>query len=384
MEGELDFFYNISSAAYDVHREIWTGKNGDKVNIEIFHHPTHTYNIDRFVNGVKKSLDYFSENYGPYQYKQMRILEFPRYSTFAQSFPNTVPYAESFGWVGDFSDPNDLDYAFTVTAHEVAHQWWGHQITPSATRGANQISESMAEYSSLMVMKKEYGVDAMQKFLKEELDRYLRSRANESKFEKTLLDNDNQAYVWYRKGGLILYALQDLIGETNLNRGFMAYAEAARFRPKAPFTTSLEWYDYMKSVTPDSLKYYLEDSFEKITLYSNKVKEASYKKLADDQYEVTINVESAKNYFDGNGKLLEEGSQANLLEIGVFDNDIENDQGMTIKSPMILERVWVKPGTSTYTFVTDKLPQKAGIDPYNKMIDRIPDDNLISLEERLD
>jgi ABC-2 type transport system permease protein len=275
MEGELDFFYNISSAEYDVHREVWTGKSGEKVNIEIFHHSSHTYNIDRFVKGVKHSMAYFSENYGPYQYRQMRILEFPRYSTFAQSFPNTVPFAESFGWVGDFSDPNDLDYVYTVTAHEVAHQWWGHQITPSATRGANQISESMAEYSSLMVLKKEYGVDAMQKFLKEELDRYLRGRANEGKFEKTLLDNDNQAYVWYRKGGLILYGLQDLIGEANLNSGFKAYTEAAKFRPEAPFTTTTEWYNYMKSVTPDSLKYYLEDSFKKITLYSNKVTEAT-------------------------------------------------------------------------------------------------------------
>ena len=381
MTGELDFFYNISSARYDVHREVWNGKSGEKVNIEIFHHPEHKYNLDRFVNGVKKSMDYFTENYGPYQYEQMRILEFPRYASFAQSFPNTVPYAESFGWVGDFSDPEDLDYAFTVTAHEVAHQWWGHQITPSATRGSNQISESMAEYSSLMVMKKEYGIDAMQEFLKRELDNYLRSRANESKFEKTLMDNDNQAYVWYRKGGLILYALQDLIGEDSLNSGFKAYMEAARFRPEAPFTTTTEWYSYMDSVTPDSLKYYLDDSFNKITLYSNKTSKATYKKLSENKFEVTLTVESSKSYFDGNGKLLEEGTQANLLEIGVFDNDVKNDKGMTVKSPLILKKIWVKPGESTFTFTTDKLPIKAGIDPYNKMIDRIPDDNLIVLEE---
>jgi ABC-type transport system involved in multi-copper enzyme maturation permease subunit len=383
MSGELDFFYNISSAKYAVHREVWTGISGKKVNIEIFHHPTHTYNIDRFVKGVKHSMDYFSENFGDYQYSQMRILEFPRYSTFAQSFPNTVPFAESFGWVGDFSDPKDLDYVYTVTAHEVAHQWWGHQVSPSATRGANQISESMAEYSSLMVMKKEYGADAMQEFLKVELDNYLRSRANESKFEKTLLDNDNQAYVWYRKGGLILYGLQDLIGESNLNEGFKAYVSAAKFR-EAPFTTTIEWYDYMKEVTPDSLQYYLEDSFEKITLYSNKVTAATYKKLEDDKYEVTITVESAKNYFDGNGKLLEEGSKPNALDIGVFDNDIKNTQGMMVKSALILKKEWVQPGTSSFTYITNKVPVKAGIDPYNKMIDRIPDDNLISLEEIFD
>ena len=381
MAGELDFFYNISSAEYEVHRDVWTSKSGEKVNIEIFHHPSHTYNIDRFVKSVKHSMEYFSENFGAYQYRQMRILEFPRYQGFAQSFPNTVPFSESFAWVGDFSDPNDVDYLYFVTSHEMAHQWWGHQISPSATRGANQISESMAEYAALMVMKEEYGADAMQRFLKDELDRYLRGRANESKFEKTLLDNDNQAYVWYQKGGLILYGLQDLIGENTLNNGFKSYADAAKFREKAPFTTTTEWYDYMKAVTPDSLNYYLEDSFEKITLYSNKVTEATYRKLAEDKYEVTIYVESAKNYFDGTGKLLAEGDKPNMLEIAVFDNDIENKQGMTIKSPLVLEKVWVQPGKSTYTYITNKLPIKAGIDPYNKMIDRIPDDNLITVDK---
>lgn len=381
MNDELDFFYNISSAAYAVHKEVWTGKGGEKVNIEIYHHPTHIYNLDRLVKGVKHSMDYYSENYGPYQYTQMRILEFPRYSTFAQSFPNTVPFAESFGWVGDFSDPNDLDYVYTVTAHEVAHQWWGHQVTPSATRGSNQISESMAEYSSLMVMKKEYGVDAMQKFLKEELDTYLQGRANESKFEKTLLDNDNQDYVWYRKGGLILYGLQDLIGEQNLNNAYKAYMEAFRFKPKAPFTTTVDWYDYMKAATPDSLKYYLEDSFEKITLYSNKVTKATYKSIANGKYEVSIEVESIKNYFDGNGKMLATGDKANLLEFAVFETDVKNTQGMTVKKPMVIKKVWVKPGKSTHTFITNKLPVKAGIDPYNKMIDRIPDDNIMNVEK---
>lgn len=381
IKGEMNHFFNISSARYKVSKETWTGKDGHKINIELFHHPTHTYNLDRLFKSVKLSMDYFSENFGPYQYDQMRIIEFPRYSTFAQSFPNTVPFSESFGWVGDFSDPDDLDYLFTVTAHEVAHQWWGHQVSPSATRGANQISESMAEYSSLMVMKKEYGVDAMQKFLKEELDNYLRSRANESKFEKTLLDNDNQAYVWYRKGGLILYSLQDLIGEKNLNEAFKRYVDTTAFRPKAPFTTTKEWYSYIKSATPDSLQYFIEDSFEKITLYSNKINKATYKKNSNSMYDVTIEVESDKNYFDGSGKLLTKSNAPNIIEIGIFEEDTKNQNGMTIKSPLLLEKKWIKSGKSTFKFTVKKLPNKAGIDPYNKLIDRIPADNLKPLVE---
>jgi len=73
---------------------------------------------------MKKSLDYFTVNFSPYQHKQVRILEFPRYARFAQSFPNTIPFSESIGFIARVDKPDDVDYPFYVTAHEVAHQWW--------------------------------------------------------------------------------------------------------------------------------------------------------------------------------------------------------------------------------------------------------------------
>jgi aminopeptidase N len=311
----------------------------------------------------------------------MRILEFPRYANFAQSFANTVPYSEDFGWVGDFSDPEDTDYAFNVTAHEVAHQWWAHQVTPSATRGSNQISESMAEYAALMVLKEEYGEEAIFKFLEYEVNSYLRGRSGESKFEKTLMDNDNQAYVWYRKGGSILYALQDYITADSLNLAFANYIKAAAFRAEAPFTTTLEWFDFIQAKTPDSLRYFLDDSFHKITLYENRMKEATYTDLGNDEYEVTLKFDSQKIYYDGNGKELERGLTPNLLEIGIFAEDGKNETGMTKKMPLFHEKRWIEPGEQSMTIRVKGKPVKAGIDPYNKMIDRVSDDNLMNCEE---
>ena len=43
-----------------------------------------------------------------YQHRQLRILEFPRYASFAQSFPNTVPYFEDIGFVARV-DSTDVD-----------------------------------------------------------------------------------------------------------------------------------------------------------------------------------------------------------------------------------------------------------------------------------
>lgn len=380
MDGQMDLFFNISSARYAVHRDVWKGKQGESVNIEIYHHPDHAYNLDRFVNSVKASMDYFSSNFCPYQYKQMRILEFPRYAGFAQSFPNTVPYTESFGWVADYSDPDDTDYTFYVTAHEVAHQWWGHQVTPSATRGANQISESMAEYSSLMVLHHEYGVDCMQNRLKYSLDRYLRGRSGEDKFEATLLENDSRSYIWYEKGSLILYALQDLIGEERLNAAFRKFIDTAAFRQKPPFATSREWYSYIKEATPDSLQYFIDDSFEKIALYENRITKAVSEPLKDDQYKVTLTVQTRKLYYDGLGKETGKGTGKDLIDIGIFTEDGKNEKGMVKKVPLYLKKHWLGEGEHTFTFTVKGKPVKAGIDPYNKLIDRIPDDNMKTVE----
>ena len=85
---------------------------------------------------VKASLDYYTENFSPYQFREVRILEFPRYSGFAQSFPTTIPYSESIGFITRvMDDDDDLDMPFFVTAHEVAHQWWGHQVVGARSQG---------------------------------------------------------------------------------------------------------------------------------------------------------------------------------------------------------------------------------------------------------
>jgi len=78
---------------------------------------------------------------------------------------------------------------------------------------------------------------------------------------------------------------------------------------------------------------------------------------------------------------LQSRANESKLEKTQMDNDTKNNAGMTVKSPLILEKVWVKPGKSTFKYTTKKVPIKAGIDPYNKMIDRIPNDNVMTVEK---
>lgn len=144
---DFGVFFSIQSAAYAVTRDRWRD-----VDLAVYYHPTHAYNVDRMITAMKGSLDYFTAHFSPFQFKQLRILEFPAYRTFAQSFANTIPYSEAIGFVASYEEPDKIDLVTYVTAHEVGHQWWGHQIISAGMQGMTLLVETLAQYSALMVM----------------------------------------------------------------------------------------------------------------------------------------------------------------------------------------------------------------------------------------
>jgi ABC-2 type transport system permease protein len=244
MDQKMMPFFAYLSADWQVKKGDWHG-----IPIEIYHDRKHGYNVDRMITATQKSLDYYTTQFTPYQYKQVRILEFPNYASFAQSFANTIPFSESIGFIADLRDKENIDYVFYVTAHEMAHQWWGHQIAAANVQGSTMLIESLAQYSALMVMEKEYGPHQMRRFLRYELDRYLSSRGGEAIEELPLYRVENQQYIHYRKGSLIFYRLRDEIGEAALNRALKRYLVDKGFQ-EAPFTTSKELLDYIRAETP--------------------------------------------------------------------------------------------------------------------------------------
>ena len=367
MDSPMLNFYSMLSAAYQVKREKWKG-----VNLEIYYQEGHEYNLDRMMKGIKQSLDYYTANFGTYQHRQVRILEFPRDRSFAQSFPNTISFSESIGFITKVEDkPDAIDLPFYVTAHEMAHQWWGHQVAEANVQGSAFLSESLSQYSALMVMEKEYGKDAMKKFLKQEMDDYLTGRTFEGKGELPLMYCENQQYIHYRKGSVVMYALKDLIGETALNGAIKAYLDSNKF--KGPlYPNSIELVTNIKRATPDSLQYAVTDMFEKITIYENYVKALSYKELPGKKYEVTLTVGSAKYYSDSIGKQ-QDAVVNDYMDIGIFsENKAENQLK---EKPLIMQKIKMDKPEKSFTYIVNEKPYSAGIDPYLKLIDRTPDNN---------
>ncbi len=362
-------FYAFLSARYAVKRDAWKGAGKD-VPIEIYYQPGHEYDLDRMMAGVKDSLDYYTKNFSPYQHHQVRILEFPRYQQFAQSFPNTIPYSESIGFIAkvDDKDPKDIDYPYYVTAHEIAHQWWAHQVIGANVQGATMMSETLAQYSALMVMKKKFGDAKMKRFLKYELDSYLVGRATERKKEMPLYRNENQAYIYYRKGSLAMYALQDAIGEDAVNRALAAYIKKVAYQ-EPPYTTSRELLAEFRAVTPPRYQYLIADLFETITLYENRAVSATYREKGGGRYEVTLTIAAKKLRADEGGTQKEEPMD-DWVDIGVLGAD---------DKALYLEKRRIRSGETTLAIEVGEKPLRAGIDPVVKLVDRRPDDNTVGV-----
>jgi ABC-2 type transport system permease protein len=371
MDAPICNFYSIVSARYAVKRDKW-----NDVNLEIYYHPGHEYNLDKMMEGMKDALAYYSKNFSPYQYRQVRIMEFPRYSSFAQSFANTIPFSEGIGFIAKIDNPEkDIDYVYYVTAHEVAHQWWGHQVMEAGVKGNAMLSESMSQYSALMVLKHKFNEETLERYLKYELDQYLSGRAFESKKEQPLELVEGQAYIHYQKASLIFYALQDYISEDSVNAAFRRFNQTWRFKD-APYPTSADLLKEIRQVTPDSMKYLIKDMFETITLFENKTDSAFYREKAKDEFEVTVYATAEKMRADSTG--LETPLVINdWIDVGIYSkNKAGKDSLIYLKKHKITKK------ENTFKIMVKDKPRKAGIDPLHKLIDRHSNDNTKGLVKR--
>ena len=362
MDAPIRHFVTFVSARYAVKRDQWVGKDGKKVALEIYYHPSHEYNLERMMAGAKASLSYCSENFSPYQFRQLRILEFPAYAQFAQAFPNTVPYSEGIGFILKVGTEKDaLDIPFYVTAHEVAHQWWAHQVLGGNVAGSELLSESLAEYSALQALKHTYGEAALAEFLKRDMDRYLRGRGGEREEENPMVGVQHQEYIHYAKGSIVFHALADRIGEKTLNTALARFVRDKAFQ-EPPYTTSLELMDYLRAATPAADQGLLSDLFEKITLYDLRITDAKKEKVGG-KWRVTVAYQATKKYADGKGNETDAGTVAGLA-LGLWRE----------KTPLAM-RIVTNAGGKAVLETEGSEPTKVELDPKHLLIDRTLDDN---------
>jgi len=240
------------------------------------------------------------------------------------------------------------------------------------------LSETLAQYSALLVMEQLYGKEQIRKFLKGELDRYLRSRGGELVEELPLERVENQPYIHYNKGSLAMYWLKEVVGAEAVNRALARLATQYAFKP-APYPSSRDLLRLLRAEVGPEHESLIVDLFEKITLYDMKATAAKARKRGDGKYEVTFDVDGKKLYADGKGKETEVPLDE-PFDLGAFTEE-PGKKGYRRESVLGFERRVLKSGKQSVTLVTDRPPRLVGVDPYNERIDRNGDDNFTAVEQ---
>jgi aminopeptidase N len=358
----------VQSGRYAAKRQVHGG-----VEHTIYYHPAHHWNVERMMTAMRASIDYYSRAFGPYQFDQARIVETPGLGG-GSAFPNTITVAEGI-FALDLRDPEALDTVTMLTAHEIAHQWWGNRIRPAGVQGMSFLGEALPQYSALMVLKRLRGEENIRQLLQFQLDRYLTGRRTQVAEEQPLISvGPSQDYIAYGKGALALYLLQQRMGEDAVNRALRRLVAAYPFTV-APYPRSVDLIAMLREEAKTREDQALiTDLFERITLYDLKVDQPKAVKRADGKWDVTVPVGAKKFYADGKGEE-KEALLSDFIEIGLFTaqpGGLYFDRNDVIR----IERKKVRSGKQVFRFVTERKPTHAGIDPYNFYIDRNSGDNV--------
>jgi hypothetical protein len=365
----------VLSARYAVVHDSVEVEDNRSINIDLYYHPAHFQNVQHFINAYRAALPYYSKAFGPYPYPQIRIAESTIYAPWSNSMTGTNMYGERYGWSAEFKDPNQFDYCYYAGARQLARQWWGEQVAPNHTRGAEVISDGLSRYCAYVLCEKKYGSNNMRKIVEGDLGWYIWDRRWHTGDQHAIL----HALYWMEKdikAGHILFGLKDLIGEDSINAALHEFYDLYAFKAEPPFAGVADLYRCLKKHVPDSLQYYMEDSWEKITFYDNRILEAGAIALDSNHYKVTVTCSTSKTYVDEKGDEKPAGKMNDYIDIAVFGDNTVNKQGRVEMNPLYQQKYRLGMGTHTISVVVTGKPASVGIDPYLKLIDKIAGDNM--------
>lgn len=367
--------YSFFSANYEV-REVHS--NG--VNIRLYHHPSHTENLDRVMRGAQATLAYHIKNFGPYPHNHLTIIERGGTSKELSSEPTAIDYSEAYSRFAPEDDGKDLDLPFAVMAHEIGHQWWGAQLQYAIVEGGGLLSESLAWYTAMGVVENTYGHDHLQR-----LRKFFRQPSPIPPIRSSVpLIRAMDPYANYRKGPFALYAMTQYIGRDSVNHAIRNLL-GAHPPGKAPLATTLDLYRELQAVTPDTLQYLLHDLFAANTFWDLETEGVTARKLDGDRWEVTLDVVAHKATVDSTG-VETDVPMNDWINVGVFGEDGKGgeERGEPSKGrALYLRNHRIRSGEQKITITVPSKPARAGIDTDYLLIDLEPHNNthLVTIEK---
>ncbi|WP_025144829.1 M1 family aminopeptidase [Pedobacter jeongneungensis] len=360
----INFMFALSSAKYAFKKE----KYGE-IDLSIYYQPGQEYNLKSMFKGVKDAIDYGCKKFAKYPLKHLTIAEIPQYKGAATAYPGVVFSAENINFLGNYSQNGTIDQSYAIAAHETAHQWWANILAPVDGEGYAMLTESLAKYTENVLIEKTFGKMYLRKYLAYDNNLYFLNRNNSEK-ELPLAKTLDQSYVHYQKGGLMMYAVKEMIGEQQFNAVLHQFiVEHENPKPKAK---AADLVNALLNQASSEQKKFINDCFNDVVTYNLGIKLLRYTALKNGKYKIDV-VVSADRFSDGAKQ------KPDLeLDLACFD-ELESDWDANTK-PAYFKKYHISQNKTKFSIVVDRKPKTLAIDPYGYLLDADGSDHVVDVK----
>ncbi len=348
-----EFRSDVPVMAYNVVAGKWAVRKGK--GTALYYHPAHTYNIDEMIDAMDNARQWYGTWFGAFPWKELRISEFPNLAGYAQGFPTNITFSEGIGFLTKSEPKTNL--AFMVTAHEIAHQWWGNMLQPGQGPGSNILSEGMAHFSTAMLIEQVKGQRNGLEFRKRIETQYGERRFSDAERKLYRVDGSKQGdqTLTYDKGGWVFLMLADLMGRENAFRGMKEFIDVYRGNPD--HAVLQDFTRHMRAYAPDTSSYdaYVRQWFDSVVVAEYKVDSATTRKREDGSWETRALVRNV-------------GTAVMLVDVAAtrgerFPDDTTKGKEKPYQQA-VARQVFAAGGTGAWvTIVSAFEPEKVVVDP---------------------
>ncbi len=330
----------------------WAVKRGP--GTAVFYHPGHPFNVDSMLEALNGARRWYGQWYAPFPWRELRLNEFPAYAEYARGNATNIFFSEGVGFLTERTPENDE--AFAIAAHEAAHSWWGHIMSPGEGPGGIVLAEGGASFATLMLLEQMRGPLARQTQARNIEAQYgeYRMPSDEKPLAGTV-ERDGRpgdVVVVYNKGAWALWMLYQQMGKDAFMAGVQQFFRTYHNNPDHPviedFVAVMRPYARDKKGFDDVAR---QMFFETVTP-EYRLEGARKQPLGEGSWEVTVKVENGGTgrfpvevaaalgeRFDDEGKASPEYKDARTrIVLGAGESQL-----VRIRCPFQPERVVVDP-----------------------------------------
>jgi hypothetical protein len=195
----------VAVGSYEIVNDEVMGQNG-LIPIQLFARASDTNNVKASFINLKDAISKFENAYGDYKFNKVGYSFVPFNGGAMEHATNiTYPISAANGGLGSES----------LMAHELAHMWWGDNIT-CQTDGDMWINEGWASFSVYLFFEEVFGRETYESALLDDLAYMLRYGHHYEEGFRPVSGQPHE-YVYgdhvYKKGALVAHNLRGYLGD---------------------------------------------------------------------------------------------------------------------------------------------------------------------------